>query len=51
MSHFRPGDLCMYMSRLVIIVEDIDSDWCLCYEPDVGIRKTRHDVLVMVQPL
>jgi hypothetical protein len=46
-----PGDLCMHMSRLVLVIEKIDPDWCLCQElGDVGFRKIREDVLTMVQP-
>jgi hypothetical protein len=51
--HMKPGDLCMYMSRLVLVVErqtDDINDWCLCQELGAnGFRKIREDVLVMVQ--
>jgi hypothetical protein len=46
-----PGDLCMYMSRLVLVIEKLDPDWCLCQElGETGLRKIREDVLTMVQP-
>ena len=46
-----PGDLCMYMSRVVLVIEKIDSDWCLCQEiGEPGFRKIREDVLTMIQP-
>jgi len=46
-----PGDLCMYMSRLVLVIENDGSDWCLCQEVGVpGFRTLREDVLTMVQP-
>jgi hypothetical protein len=46
-----PGDLCMYMSRLVLVIEKIGPDWCLCQElGETDFRKIREDVLTMVQP-
>ena len=51
-----PGDLCMYMSRLVLVIERLSDGthmpWCLCQEfGEDGFRKIREDVLVMVQPV
>jgi len=51
-----PGDLCMYMSRLVLVIERLSDGahmpWCLCQElGEPGFRKIREDVLVMVQPV
>ena len=49
----QPGDLCMYMSRMVLVIERLSDDtngWCLCQELGApGLRKIREDVLVMVQ--
>ena len=46
-----PGDLCMYMSRVVLVIEKINTDWCLCQEiGETGFRKIREDVLTMIQP-
>ena len=46
-----PGDLCMYMSRVVLVIEKIDIDWCLCQEIGVpGFRKIREAALTMIQP-
>ena len=48
-----PGDLCMYMSRLVLVIgrlSDGVNGWALCKEPGApGFRKIREDVLTMVQ--
>ena len=48
-----PGDLCMFMSRVVLVIEKIDPDWCLCLCQEIGepgFCKIREDVLTMVQP-
>jgi len=50
-----PGDLCMFMSRLVLVIERVSDGthkpWCLCQEiGETGFRKIREDVLTMVQP-
>ena len=49
-----PGDLCMYMSRLVLVIERLSdgaNGWVLCQEVDTPeLRKIREDVLTMVQP-
>jgi hypothetical protein len=46
-----PGDLCTYMSRVVLVIEKIDDDWCLCQEiGETGFRKIREDILTMIQP-
>ena len=51
-----PGDLCRYMSRLVLVIEKVLDDygggyWCVCQEiGEPGIRKIREEALVMVQP-
>ena len=50
----HPGDLCMYMSRLVLVIERLSdgaNGWVLCQEVGESVfRKIREDVLVMVQP-
>ena len=46
-----PGDLCRYLSRLVLVIEKIDADFCLCQEiGEPGFRKIREEALKMIQP-
>ena len=48
----HPGDLCMYMSRVVIVIEKTSIDWGLCQEiGEKGLRKIRESELTLIQPV